>query len=109
MSIAALHQLHDWQPARIAEYLHPLIEHAAVRASALGMMVPPAAACSPHMIGMRLSSTADASALGRMLEQRRIHISVRGQKLRVSPHVYNTPGDIDRLFDAIAELTRRCV
>ena len=109
MSIAALRQLHDWQPARIAEYLHPLIEYAAVRASALGMMVPPAAARSPHLIGMRLSPTADASALGEMLGQRRIHVSVRGQKLRVSPHVYNTPDDIDRLFDGIAELTRRCV
>lgn len=105
MSIAALRQLQDWGPARIAEYLRPLIEHAAVRASAVGMSVPPAAARSPHMIGMQLSPDADPGALGQMLERRRIHVSVRGQKLRISPHVYNTPEDIDRLFDAIAELT----
>lgn len=103
MSIDALRQLHDWQPARIAEYLRPLIEHAAARADALDMRVPPAAACSPHMIGVRLSPEADASALVQMLERRHVHVSVRGQKLRISPHVYNTRSDIDRLFDAIAE------
>lgn len=105
MSIAALRQLHDWRPTRIAEYLHRLIEHAVLRANALGITVPPAAARSPHMIGMRLSPGVAPDALGQMLERRKIFISVRGQKLRVSPHVYNTLDDIDRLFDAIGELT----
>jgi selenocysteine lyase/cysteine desulfurase len=27
-----------------------------------------------------------------------VHVSVRGDSLRVTPHLYNDGGDIDRLF-----------
>lgn len=42
----------------------------------------------------------------RALLDRRIFCSVRDGRLRVSPHFYNTPGEIDTLVDAITEITR---
>jgi selenocysteine lyase/cysteine desulfurase len=31
-----------------------------------------------------------------------VHVSIRGDSVRVSPYLYNTDADIDRLFAAIA-------
>ncbi len=39
----------------------------------------------------------------RLLRQRRVAVSSRESFLRVSPHVYNTEGDIDRLLEALAD------
>jgi selenocysteine lyase/cysteine desulfurase len=30
-----------------------------------------------------------------------VHVSLRGDSIRVSPHVFNHMGDVDRLFAAI--------
>ncbi|HXV92436.1 MAG TPA: hypothetical protein VD813_03985, partial [Pseudonocardia sp.] len=38
----------------------------------------------------------------RLLRRRRVAVSSRESFLRVSPHLYNTPADIDRLLEALA-------
>ena len=30
-----------------------------------------------------------------------VHVSLRGDSIRVSPHVFNTLGEVDRLFAAL--------
>ena len=48
------------------------------------------------------SPTHDMQAVQRHLEaEHRIITIVRDDKLRASPHVYNTPGEIDRLIEAM--------
>ncbi len=39
--------------------------------------------------------------LGQKLAGEKIFVSVRGQSMRVTPHLYNTDEDIDRLFAAL--------
>jgi len=36
--------------------------------------------------------------LGERLAGEKIHVSVRGRSMRVTPHLYNTDEDIDRFF-----------
>jgi selenocysteine lyase/cysteine desulfurase len=48
---------------------------------------------------------ADGEAARRALADRGISVAMRGAGLRVSPHFYNTPDEIDRCLAAIAELT----
>jgi selenocysteine lyase/cysteine desulfurase len=38
----------------------------------------------------------------RALEERDVRISRRGQSVRVSPHVYNAPEDMEALMDGLA-------
>ena len=39
------------------------------------------------------------------LAEKNIHISLRGDSLRVSPHIFNTAEDIDRLFAELDRIT----
>jgi selenocysteine lyase/cysteine desulfurase len=104
MSIAATRQLLDLGPERIAATLRPLVEHAAERATALGLDVPPASVRSPHMLGCGLPVDSDPVALANALTEERIYVSLRSGNLRISPHLYNDMSDIDRLFDVLEEM-----
>lgn len=46
---------------------------------------------------------ADAQTLRARLERERIVVSVRGGGLRVAPHAYNTPEEIDRIVAVLGE------
>jgi cysteine desulfurase/selenocysteine lyase len=41
------------------------------------------------------------TALARHLQENRIHVAMRAGAVRVSPHLYNTQADIDRLLDVV--------
>ena len=34
-----------------------------------------------------------------------VFVSVRGESVRVSPHLYNTEGDVERLFEVLEQVT----
>jgi selenocysteine lyase/cysteine desulfurase len=55
--------------------------------------------------GIFVIRCADGEAAQRALAGRGISVSARGAGLRVSPHFYNTPDEIDRCLAAIADLT----
>jgi selenocysteine lyase/cysteine desulfurase len=100
MAIAALRQLGEWGVANIAGTLAPLVDAAAEAAAELDLEAPPAAHRAPHMIGLRRRN-GFAPDLVRALGAQRIHVSMRGDALRLSPHLYNTHADIERLFTAL--------
>lgn len=43
---------------------------------------------------------------GAALKAAGVHVTMRGSKMRVSPHVYNEVADIDRLFDVLSGYAR---
>jgi len=43
--------------------------------------------------------------LGRLLKENNAHVTIRGTKMRVTPHIYNDDRDIFRLFDLVKTLT----
>ncbi len=102
MAATALQQLIAWKPAEIAETIKPLTDRVAAAARDRGYAVPPDAHRVAHYIGMRMPNGLPDRADERLAEKN-IHISLRGDSLRVSPHIFNTAEDIDRLF---AELDR---
>jgi selenocysteine lyase/cysteine desulfurase len=56
---------------------------------------------SPHLIGLRLRG-ADPRIVAASLIAERVHVSVRGDAVRVSAHAFNTLEDADRLLGALA-------
>jgi selenocysteine lyase/cysteine desulfurase len=54
------------------------------------------------LIGLR-SPTPLAPDLPAKLASARVFVSVRGNSIRVSPHLYNTGEDVDRLFTVLAD------
>ena len=105
MMDAALAQLEAWGIDNIAETLQARTSGIAARARALGLEVPPDAHRSPHMLGVRFPSGLP-EGIGEALKAAGVYLSVRGDSLRVAPHLYTTDEDIDRLFDVLERFAR---
>jgi selenocysteine lyase/cysteine desulfurase len=101
MAIAALTQILDWQIARTATTLQittDRIEHWAREHN-----LKPLAAHhrGAHMLEVGLPAEAMARVPQRLAENN-VFVGVRGATgLRVSPHLYTTEDDLQRLFDAL--------
>ena len=103
MAVAALRQLLEWRVENIRETLGAMtgqIERAARR---LGLEPVPADHRVDHLLGIR-SSRPLPPDLPERLAAEQVNVSVRGQSIRVSPHVYNTEEDIRRLASVLADV-----
>ena len=103
MATAALEQLLAWGVDEIQHTLRALTERIARGATGLRLEVTPEAHRVGHLIGLRRRG-GYAPVVAQRLAAQDIHVSVRGDNLRVSPHLYNTPEDVDRLLAALAPL-----
>jgi selenocysteine lyase/cysteine desulfurase len=100
MAQAALAQLTEWTVPAIAETCAALTAYLAEGAERLGLRTAPAHLRGPHLMGIRFPGGLPDGVAERLAEQR-VYVSIRGDSVRVSPHVYNTTADCDRLLDAI--------
>jgi selenocysteine lyase/cysteine desulfurase len=89
MAIAALRQLIGAHTDCIAK-----------EAGTLGFDVFPPEQRSKHMIGIRRREGIPAG-LPKALADAQVYVSVRGDSIRIAPHVYTTSVDLDRLFEVI--------
>ncbi|MBK1665906.1 aminotransferase [Rhodospirillum rubrum] len=108
MAIAAMERLTAWTPAAVSAYAGRLTDRMVAETAAWGCTAAPASARSPHLLGLGLPEGVDAKALATRLAAAQVSVSVRGSRLRISPHVYNTDADVDRLLgvleDALAKV-----
>jgi selenocysteine lyase/cysteine desulfurase len=102
VAMVALRQIMAWGVPEIASTLAELTAKIADEASRLDLEVPPAQYRAPHLIGLRSKSTLSPD-LPERLGAAGIFVSVRGSSIRVSPHLYNTSRDVDRLFSVLGE------
>ena len=99
---AAVELVLEWGVEAVAATIAALNERVVAGAERLGLGVAPAAARSPHLLGVRLGGATDPARLAERLAAERVHVSVRGDAVRVAPHVYNTVEDVDRLLAVLA-------
>jgi selenocysteine lyase/cysteine desulfurase len=97
--VAALEQLSLWRVARIAERLQVVTEQLADRCAAAGL-AQSASIQAPHMIGFPLPPNAPSNLAARMATQR-VHLSRRGDWLRLSPHLHVEASDIARFGEVL--------
>ena len=100
MARAALAQLAAWGVEEIAETTAELTAYLANGADKLGLRTAPEHLRGPHLMGIRCPGQDLSGLVGRLAEGR-IYVSIRGDSVRVAPHVYNTIADCDRLLDAL--------
>jgi selenocysteine lyase/cysteine desulfurase len=101
MAAAALQRILDWGIASIEQSLSHLTDEIAQRALVAGYDVAPAEQRSRHMLGIRFRNGLPAN-LAATLSAAKVYVSIRGDSVRISPHLYNEVADIDHLFAAIA-------
>lgn len=100
MAMAALEQLVDWKVPRVAATLAGRTADIARRAAGLGLEPVPDDQRGPHMLGLRLSCGA-VEGLISTLTAVNCFAAVRGESLRISPHLHTTDEDVRRLVDAL--------
>jgi selenocysteine lyase/cysteine desulfurase len=96
--IAALRQILDWGVDEISSSIGALTSRLVQR---LGPAAVPDQFRAPHYLCLRGASSPPPALLSR-LAQERIYVSVRGASIRVTPHLYNSPDEIDRLASCLS-------
>lgn len=101
VAVEALRLLRGWglenSFARL-KYLNDLVWK---QAQMRGLVSAPMKHRAPHISILDVGDRLPADIPAR-LKKENIHVTVRGSKVRVSPHVYNDERDVSRLFDALA-------
>ncbi len=105
MANEALRQILAWGVDNIAETLKALTARIGDEARGMGIRVVPAERRAGHTIGLELGPEAPRDLAARLAEEN-VFVSVRGRSLRVSPHLYNTGRDVERLFDSLTRHAR---
>lgn len=100
MAVAALRQILDWRIEEIALTLAHMTATIAERAHALGLTSVPTPLRAGHFLGLRFPAGPPAGLLEKLTAEK-IFVSIRGDSLRVTPHLYNTDADVDRLFNVL--------
>ncbi len=98
----ALEQIIAWGPDNIQAYCHQIAAEALPLIREYGGIIDASPARAGHLFGVRLGPGIDAAALEKALQDHQVHLSFRGDAIRVAPHVYNTRED----FAVLAECFR---
>ncbi|HEX4228298.1 MAG TPA: aminotransferase class V-fold PLP-dependent enzyme [Bryobacteraceae bacterium] len=103
MAIAALQQVLSWGVASIQQALSVLTGKVAQLSAEIGYAALPAPERCGHMIGIRRAGGIPAS-LSQALRDANVFVSVRGDSIRIAPHLYNDVDDVERLFEVLRTL-----
>ena len=99
-AVASLELIAGWGVRAIAGTLLATTRDIAERLAPLGFEAVSEALRAPHYLGLKLPPGA-APDLTARLAAHRVHVSQRGDRLRVTPHVYTDEGDVERLVGAL--------
>jgi selenocysteine lyase/cysteine desulfurase len=105
MAHVALTLLRSWNAASLRERLRALTDQVAEGAAELALEVADRRFRAPHIIGLKPRAEVFASVVESLAAQS-VFVSPRRGFIRVSPHAYNEPGDIDRLLQGLRTLVR---
>ena len=101
MLVASLELVIGWTPAGITDYCRRLSEPLIREAVALGFSLEEDEWRAAHLFGLRMPEGLELAALQAELEARKIFLSLRGNALRVSPHLYNDEDDLGALVEVL--------
>lgn len=104
-AISALEQILDWGPKNIYEKLGLMNEGIAAKAREFGLTAAPSHLRANHFLGLE-KATGFAPDLLTNLAAEKIYVSMRGNSLRITPHLYNTDQDCDRLLKTLSKLVK---
>ncbi|HEU4732772.1 MAG TPA: aminotransferase class V-fold PLP-dependent enzyme [Kofleriaceae bacterium] len=100
MVTAALQQLLAWTPEAIDATLSSITDRIAERADELGVSVAPRQLRAGHILGLRLAGGIPRGLVDELREHK-IFVSVRGQTMRIAPHLFVNGNDVDRLIGGL--------
>lgn len=101
MLTAALELSRQWQAPQVRRYCAEMSARLIECARSAGYEVPADGEHAANLFGIRPPRGTNLDALRGALQVARVHVSVRGDAMRVAPHVYNDDLDVHRFAEAI--------
>jgi len=97
---AALEQLLAWGVSNISQTLGATTAKISERLAEQGISSVPEALRAPHYLSVSFQGGLPEGIEERLAAQN-IHVSLRGDRMRITPHLYNHERDVDRLVSAL--------
>ena len=102
----SIRQLIDWDVTATAAHCRALFEELAESLAGTSYLLSADPEQAGHLFGIRLTGNPDLKRLAAKLEEERVYVSIRGNSLRVSTHVFNDAEDIRALSRVLRTLDR---
>lgn len=97
----SLQQIIEWNPQHIQQYCRNLIKPLVKYSNQLNIELEKEDFFCNHLFSLKLPDSISSVNLQKNLERENIHLSVRGENLRVSVNVFNDAKDIEKLIQTI--------
>ncbi|MFP8487700.1 aminotransferase class V-fold PLP-dependent enzyme [Gracilimonas sp. Q87] len=101
MMLEAVRQLNEWGVENVQRYCKDLISEGIHKLRDAGYRIEDKNYRGSHLFGIRLSESHDMEAIKKALDKENILVSFRGDSIRISPNVYNSQDDFDKLVDVL--------
>jgi selenocysteine lyase/cysteine desulfurase len=101
MANAAVEQIAEWGVAAIAENLAAVTSRIATEAAEYGWLAGSQEQRSPHLIGIRHPDGLP-DGLAERFSDAHVSVSIRGDSIRIAPHLHTSESDLDRLFSVLS-------
>ena len=101
-AMRAMKQLLEWDIAQISLTIGAMNRQLAEAAAELGFSVAPESLRAPHYLCLRRKAGMPAE-FPEILARQKVFVSVRGSSIRVTPHVYNSAADAERLVSCLRQ------
>ncbi len=98
---AALSQLLHWQVTEIQSYCQRITASPIDQLKNNGFTIEKAGFRAPHLFGIRTPASYQWQKVYETLKELKVFVSLRGDAIRISPHLYNTPEDMKKLCDGL--------
>lgn len=103
MMLAALQQINAWKPTQIQDYCKKIQSKATEQIREKGFWMDDENSRGHHLFGIRIPKRMDIKSVKKKIQSNGISVSYRGDAIRVSPHVYNSEGDLLKLARLLSE------
>ena len=101
MLAAALELILKWTVPAIQDYCRVLTRDLTRTLQERGYWIEEDLGRGGHLFGIRVRDSVDTTRLAERLRRRQVTVSLRGDAIRVAPHLYNDAADIEALLDAL--------
>lgn len=93
----SIRQLNEWKPQNIQQYCKRISETTVSKLRGTGFFIEEDVFRSHHLFGLCPEDPSRIELLKEILLKEQIYVSYRGTSIRISPNVYNSEKDLERL------------
>jgi len=104
MILQAIKEINCWGVQNIQNYCEQISNRNIETLAQLGFMIEAPTFRGHHLFGVRLPEKVSIQRLQEELKSSHISVSIRGNSVRVSPHLYNDERDMDKLLQCFSAM-----